>query len=286
MAESTEDILEQIVSILPSLSKAQRKVANYIINEPLDSSFSTVHQLSRKTGASTATIVRLATTLNFEGFIDFQNTLKRYLYRKTTPVSRLENFRPLKSGDDNLLARYHLQCKNLEETMNNLTSEHLHNAAKLLCKAVNIFVIGARSCYSLAHFLYFNINRIFNNCDLINLNDDSYTQVNRMKPGDVLIAATFPRYGRRVVSIAQIAKARRVSVIGITDSYTSPLAEFCDILFRASTYSNNYHNSLMSAMLIVDLLLPLLADSDRKRTKKNLAGIDKILYTFNSFINR
>ena len=111
-----------------------------------------------------------------------------------------------------------LEVRNLQTTCAMLSPETVDQAARTLCEARSIYVIGARSCEGSARFLAYNLDRMFLNTRYIECNPNTAPEmVNRMTEGDVLISIGFSRYVRTVFDVTRLAKEKGVSVIGITD---------------------------------------------------------------------
>ncbi|MGO4076327.1 MurR/RpiR family transcriptional regulator, partial [Staphylococcus aureus] len=64
----------------------------------------------------------------------------------------------------------------------------------------------------------------------------------------------------------EAAKSYGVEVLLITDSYSSPLTKYAQYVLPCSSASAGSHNSVVSAIFIVDYILSALAINDPERT--------------------
>ena len=87
----------QIDAHLPALTPAERRVAAVVADEPEAVAFGTVADVARRSGSSGATVVRLATKLGFDGFVDLQASVREELARRLRPAS--ERIRRPAAGD-------------------------------------------------------------------------------------------------------------------------------------------------------------------------------------------
>ena len=87
----------QIDAHLPRLTKAERRVAAVVADDPEAVAFGTVADVGRRAGASGATVVRLAAKLGFEGFVDLQAAVRDEMARRLRPAS--ERIRRPSPGD-------------------------------------------------------------------------------------------------------------------------------------------------------------------------------------------
>ena len=81
------DILMQIRSDLPSFSKGQKRIANYILESYDKAAFMTASRLGKMVEVSESTVVRFAVELGFDGYPSMQKTLQELVRNKLTSVS-------------------------------------------------------------------------------------------------------------------------------------------------------------------------------------------------------
>ena len=87
----------QIDAHLRRLTPAERRVAAVVADDPEAVAFGTVADVARRAGASGATVVRLATKLGFDGFVELQASVREELARRLRPAS--ERIRRPAAGD-------------------------------------------------------------------------------------------------------------------------------------------------------------------------------------------
>jgi DNA-binding MurR/RpiR family transcriptional regulator len=283
----TKDILSDLVKDISNMTKSQQKVADYIIKNPMQAAFSTVDQLAISVGTSTTTIVRLALFFNYSGYAEFQKDLQENLQKMMSPSTKLEkNYKNHYSKSSILNEIVEIQMENFNNTLKNFNEEMVSKAEGFISSANHIYIAGRRSCYGVSHYLYYNLNRIFGNCNLlVDEGGELAEKIQRIKAGDVLIVVTLPRYVKQIVSIAKIAKEKNAKIIAITDSYISPLVQYSDIFFRIETKSPDFHNSLISAMFIAEVLISATAVKNPESTRKILAETEEILRELDIHIN-
>ncbi|MEG2935059.1 MAG: MurR/RpiR family transcriptional regulator [Clostridium sp.] len=272
------NILTYLQDNISKLSKSQKLVADYIIKNPMEATYSTIETMAQKVGVSTTTIVRLTIALEYSGYAQFQRELQSLLKKQSDPATKLEMNLKTEDVKDNLIQEIvNQQTINLSSTLDGLTDENILKAEKLLTNGRDIYVIGGRSCFSVAHYLYYNLNRIYGNCIL--LSDEGGTlpeKLRKIGKEDVLITLTLPRYIKNVITSTEIAKEKGAAIIGITDGYMSPLADYAEVLFIASCKSLGFHNVTTSLMLIADILISLCTMNNLENVKSNLLELKKI----------
>ncbi|OXS76561.1 MurR/RpiR family transcriptional regulator [Domibacillus enclensis] len=267
---------------ISKLTETQKKVADYIIKNPLDVAFLTVDQLAGLVGTSTTTIMRLTFSVGYSGYTEFQKGLQEILRNRAAPQTRLEaNIKEM--GENNLWGRYvESQIDNIQDTINMVSPELLDQVMDKLVSADRIICTSVRSGLPVAQYLTHGLNRLLGNTQLIlsDVSDWVDTLVN-MTSNDVVIAVSFPRYARRIIDLTETAKKNGVQVISITDSYSSPLMKYSDIVLPCNSSSIAFHNSAVSSMFVADYLISAIAINYPERTKERLDKVNETLTNMN-----
>lgn len=286
-----KDIMNRLEDGITDFTKLQRKVSDYILRNPMQAAFSTVDQLAHEIGVSTTTVVRLAMSLGYSGYTDFQRELQEYMKTKASPSNKLE----LNVSDDavrtdldqtvNEITR--MQISNIEKTYSMLTNEQLEKAAQLISEAKHIYICGSRSCYSVAYHLNYNLERMFGKSDMIVPNMGEVTEkLRRVDREDVLISMSMSRYNRGVVDITRLLKEKGCPAIIITDGYNSPLAPYADVLLLTHCESVDFHNSMVASSYLSELLVGVCTVKNPQLVKKNLKELDKYLSMMNIMMQK
>ena len=133
-------MLAQIESILPNLSKAESKVAAYILEHPKETLDRHIGELSKAIGVSEPTIIRFCRSLGLDGYKSFKLHLARSMPRAgnqlLTDINQSDS--PSKIGYkiiDSAIA-------SLQETRKHLDSPELDKAVQALLRASRIEFYG------------------------------------------------------------------------------------------------------------------------------------------------
>ena len=85
-------VADAINQAFHSLTRAERQLANKILENHPVSGLGTITQIAEKSGVSPPTIVRMVKKLGFKGFPEFQTELRRELEAKITgPIAKHDN---------------------------------------------------------------------------------------------------------------------------------------------------------------------------------------------------
>jgi DNA-binding MurR/RpiR family transcriptional regulator len=275
------NILQHLRNEVKNLTAAQSSIVDYILKNPTESAFLTIEQLARKVGTSTTTIMRLALNVGYKGYVEFQKDLQDLL-RSQVPQVRLKINLQETDKDDLLIKSGQTQINNISGTIEDLSDDTLKEVVQHIISADKIFCTGFRKSYSIAYFLQQGLNRIIGKTRLLMTSDgDLFEQLLDSSSGDLLIAVSFPRYSQPVIDLVKQAKLRNIKVVSITDSYSSPLVPYSDIVLPCRYESIASHNSMIGAMFVADYLISAVSFQLPEETSKRLdevEGIQRAMY--------
>lgn len=285
------DILQEIERLIPKMTNAQRKVAQYILNGPMDAAFSTINQIANAVGVSTTSVIRLAGALGYDAFSDFQKALKEYLQAYAAPINKFslntKNVGPTTDDRSFISDIYQKEIENLNTATTGLSEQTVDAVARKLTGAKNIYVCGVRTSESIARYLAYNFGRMFMNTVFVD--DSPTTMVNCLKhisQEDVLIAVTLSRYNKEVCELAKTCNRQDIPVVAITDSLDSPLIPYSDHHLIGKCSSSAFHNSIVAQIFLCDILIGACSQLDRQRVRENLQKDERIAAQMQHFMRK
>ena len=90
ISNNGQTVKEKINAMLPSFSKGQKKLAEYILENYDTAAFLTAAKLGQKAGVSESTAVRFAMMLGYEGYPQFQEAMAVFLKKRLGSVEKIE----------------------------------------------------------------------------------------------------------------------------------------------------------------------------------------------------
>lgn len=275
---SKDNIFIKIKENIKNLSQSERKVANFITKEPTDIMFDTINELSEKVGTSTTTIMRLASKLGYSGYTELQRDIQNFIKDGKAPQSRLASNLQNIEKDNLWTETVNFHATQLQQFSNQLDEQTLDKAINLIENANLICCTCVRSGLPAGHYFSQNINRIKGNCNLIVADTSDWVdEVVSMNAQDVLVAISYPRYAKRINDFVKIAKNKGVKIIVITDTFSSPLVDYADVILPCDSNSLAFHNSPILSLVVIDYLINALAVKETKKNSSRLDDINEIL---------
>lgn len=236
-----------IKSFYPSLSKQEKKVADYIIEKKGQISYQSLNEITKQINVGEATIVRFVKKIGFAGFQDFKLQIAK------------EDFPLIEIGYDNYIDNIQ---SNIIDTIKNTKSlinkEQLEKSISLISKANRLFLYGVGASGLVAMELE---NKLLRFGKAATAYTDSHFQVMNaaiVNNRDVIIAISLSGSTIDVLDSLSLAKNNGATIIVITNYVLSPIAKLADtVLLTAGRETLLDGGSLIakiSQLYIVDVL--------------------------------
>lgn len=263
--------IENNLSILPP---AQRKIAEYMLENKLESIFLTALQIGKNAGSSEASAIRLASNLGFSSFPEFIKSLQEEAKDQLSTLGRLQMHK-LKPQTGGMVAR--IINSDLEQAglaLSTVNDESIKNLAAKICSSDAIFIIGLRSTRSLSVYMEYYLSWFFSNVFLPTTDTIGNNLVSAPK-NSIVIGISFPRYTRQTVECIALAKKNKFLTAAITDSPFSPLAKAADMSIISPCAHIAHIDSLLIPMGLINTLLIQVAEQLGPKALKRLKELEK-----------
>ncbi len=254
---NVNDLNNRINARYSSMSKGQKMLANYITDNYDKAVFLTAAKLGEIVGVSESTVVRFAMCLGYKGYPDFQKSLEEMVRNKLNTVQRMEVTYGRISQSNVLTTVLSSDAEKIKETMEQLDEAAFSCAVDTILQARKIYVVGIRSCASLASFLAFYLNLMFEDVILLHTSSSSelFEQMVHIDERDVIIGISFPRYSMRTLKAMEFANNRNAKVITLTDSVHSPMNLYSSCNLIAKSDMASIVDSLVAPLSVINALI-------------------------------
>ena len=282
------DILTAIQENEAGFSKNQRKLAKFITESYDKAVFMTACQLGSTTGVSESTVVRFAVELGYEGYPEMQKALQEMVVNRLTTIQRIEVTKNRFGNQDILTKVLQADSSRVRHTLETVDREEFQAAVDAILRAKRIYIMGVRSASTLANFLGYYLNYMFRNVHIVTASGQSemFEQIVGINSDDVMIAFSFPRYSTSTAKGAMYCRSTGATVIGMTDSKASPLAQNCDHMLMVKSDMVSLVDSLVAPLSVTNALIVSLAASREKELSKTFSGLERIWEEYNVYEKR
>lgn len=281
----SSDFIGQIEDSLPKLSKGQRLIAKFIIENYDKAAYMTASVLGAEVGVSESTVVRFANEMGFDGYPGLQSKIRETLRVRLTTVQRMKaaNFRM----DENEILDHVLlaDAEKIKATLETIDRAAFERAVDMILSAKNIYILGMRSSAVLAEFMNYYFGLLFDNIRLIRPAGGSeiFEHLMKVHEDDVFVAISFPRYTTGIVNATEYASKMGAGVIAITDSMSSPIVAHSAVALIAKSEMASFVDSLVAPMSIINAMIAYIGKKKNEEVTETLERLEKVWKEYNVY---
>ncbi|EQG02983.1 helix-turn-helix domain, rpiR family protein [Clostridioides difficile 6041] len=275
--KDSKHLISNIQSQYTRLSKGQKLIAQYILNNYDKVAFMTACKLGETVGVSESTVVRFANALGYSGYPKLQAALQELIKNKLTTVQRVEMAHDY--SDDFAILNKVLKSDidNIRSTLEEIDERAFKEASNKLLRARKIYILGMRSSFVVAQYLGFYLDIILDNVHIIRMDmGDAFEQIVRINEEDVIVAISFPRYSKKSYQIVNYAKEKGAHVISLTDSLFAPVASLADNSLLVKSNMASFVDSLVPALSISNALAISVGMKEKEDIKQHFDDLEQI----------
>lgn len=264
---------------IPSLKRAQRRIAEEIIRDPEQFIAQSISELAARCEVSTGSIVHFCKSLGLRGLPHLKVALARGLSEPLFPSGG--KVRAGSGAGEILEMVFQAHTQALRDTLRLNSPATLEEAVNVLLKARRTFLFSIGLSYPVAYSLYGRMKFMGYPAYI---EYDSHLQLARaaeMGPGDAGLAVSVAGNTSETVECLRLAKERGARTLCITNSIGSPLAEAADIRLYAAPSAVKYFQaplaSRVTQLAVADALLTALGLRRKRQVLTHLRRAEECL---------
>ena len=277
-AEKTEgsDLLVRLNKNYKTLSKGQKQLAAYITENYDRAAFITASKMGRIVGVSESTVVRFAYALGYDGYPELQKSLQELIRNKLTSVQRIQLTGALQPNDV-LRSVLKSDVSNIRATIDSIDNASFNAAINALLEAKKVYIVGLMSAAPLAQFLAYYLGFVMDNVVVVSgAMGNIYEDLFRISSEDVCIGISFPRYSNRTIDALDFARGKDATIIAITDSISSPIAEKAEHALIARSDMAGFADSLVAPLSLINAIIVACSLRRREQVSNTLSQLEGI----------
>lgn len=261
------NILTRIQATTNVLTKAEVKVAQYVLSNPKNVLYTSITDLADACNVGDTTVFRFCKTLKLQGYQEFKMLLAQALSSADTPET--ENFNEVKRTDplENVTRKALISSTSaLNKTFDLIDYSKLSKAVDLLISAGRVLCCGVGS--SLLTALEAT-NKFMRISPKFICNIDSHQQAMSaalLTPNDMVVAISYSGATKDTVEIVKTAKRQGAKVLVITRFEKSPLTSHSNLTLLCGANEGPLQGGSMSGKMSQLFLLDVLYLEYFKRT--------------------
>ncbi|XDB00293.1 MurR/RpiR family transcriptional regulator [Sulfitobacter sp. LCG007] len=279
MPENTLTIADRIQSRLDDLTRAERQLAQSILDNYPASGLGTVSALAKDADVSTPTVVRMVAKLGFGGFPEFQAALREELKAKVKgPIARHDTWAE-GAPSGHVLNRFtEAVIDNIRHSLGQIDPVRFDAACAMLADTTrHLYIVGGRITHTLAEYLFLHMQMIRRDVTHIQSTSNAWPHyLLDVAEGDVFVLFDVRRYEANTLKLAEMARARGARIVLFTDQWRSPAHELSDICFSSRIVVPSAWDSAAATLLLVETMIAAVQDLAWDDTRDRMQRLESM----------
>lgn len=281
LAERETDFRKLVVQRFEELPPQQQTAAEYMLEHLRDVPFLSVPELARRSGASEATIVRLAQRLGYDGFSGLKADLLEALRERVRPPSALgaemETLAATTTADETMAAVARQEVSNIQKSLEELESKAFQQVASALFRADHVYAFGLGISAHLAELLCYLLSQIGLRATPVPTSlSTPLEQLVGLRPTDLLFVFSFPPYSRQTIELVRGAGGRGIPSVAVTDRATAPVATVARHVLTVRTENMMFTNSVGALSVLLNALVTEIAVRHRDHAVEAVSELNRL----------
>lgn len=267
-------VIETIMENYDNIFMAEKKVADFILENPEKAVNSNVSELANYSGVSDGTVIRLCKHIGYDGYYQLRITLSRDLGRKQAADVDMENI-----NEDTVSGLFQVFAANIIAIGKNLDQSKLLECANMIKVSKQVHMVAVGNTSHLAMYMGFRLGRLGVKCTYSMSPEFFLNQVNLADSEELVIAISKSGESKQVVQAMELAKERGLKVIAITGYEYSPVSKLADCVLLSNVVGQyfEYHKNYchINETVVIEALLDFVKNEEKILANK--ADIPEIL---------
>ncbi|RLE23710.1 MAG: hypothetical protein DRJ50_05760 [Actinobacteria bacterium] len=277
------DVEQRLLEKKGVLTPAERRIADVVLRQPQVVGFGTVADLAAASDVGTATVVRFAVKLGYQGFAELQGDVQHGLVGQLRPAA--ERIRDQRDPDKDLVQHHaDVEVGNVRSTLDAVDTQSLRDVVERLADTGHpVLVVSGTASRGVAQQFIGDLGQLRPECSMLDGNEIDVLRTLALAGDDAtVIGLDLRRYDRWLVDALAAARQRRAWIAVITDSVLSPLATSADRAFVLSAASTGPFDSHVGTLALLNLLVVEVAGVRRESASVRLDQLESAWHDSNA----
>lgn len=277
MTDVSLTISDRIQNQLDDLTRAERQLAQSILENYPASGLGTLSALAQDAKVSVPTVARMVQKLGFSGYPEFQTDLREELKAKAkNPIAKHDTWAD-RAPSEHLLNRLtDAVIDNIRHTLGQINPADFDSACEMSADTNHhLYIVGGRVTHTLAEYLFLHMQVIRPQITHIQSTSNAWPHyLLDVKEGDVFIIFDMRRYENNTLKLAEMAHAKGAKLILFTDQWRSPIHQLADISLSCRIVVPSAWDSAVTPLLLLETLISTVQNLTWGGTKDRMEELE------------
>lgn len=279
MSEATLTISDRIQQRLDELTRAERQLAQSIMENYPASGLGPLTALAKDAKVSVPTVARMVQKLGFKGYPEFQAELREELKAKVkNPIAKHDTWAG-SAPSEHLLNRFtDAVIDNIKHSLDQIDPVLFDRACALAADTErHLYIVGGRITHTLAEYLFLHMQAIRPHITHIQSTSNAWPHyLLDVNEGDVFIIFDVRRYENNTLKLAEIAHAKGARVVLFTDQWRSPVHQLAEISLSSRIVVPSAWDSAATTLLLVETMISSVQNLTWGDTKDRMKALEEM----------
>ncbi|WP_198117794.1 MurR/RpiR family transcriptional regulator [Massilia rhizosphaerae] len=261
-----------LLRVLAEGSASNRAIADYVLRNQVRVTALGIEELADACAVSTATISRFARDLGFKNYAAMRGAVAETLQSVLQPVEKLRSTIARRTAKVSpALESLGYAEAALTATSRALAGAQIDSIGAVLTKARTVYVLGFGLSSFLAGALAMHLQPFCRHVVEVAASGGTEVAASHLATvtaRDVLVVVSLPRYTLDAASLTRFARDAGATIVSITDSPASPLAELGHHVLYAHCAHPVLPSSSSAALAVIEALAVALMTSNKANVAK------------------
>ena len=272
VTHTSETIGEEVRERLSEMTPSERRVARTLLATYPTAGLESLPQLADGAGVTGPTVLRFVRKIGFDGYPDFQRSLRREVQARTEGLPSLYRTMGATQGDDAVRRSHEAFVRALDATLasTSLEEDLAHVVALLSDRKRRIWFVGGRFSQLVASYLCMQLRMLRPGCAMVAESPDRRVMDSlEVSRRDALCLFDYRRYQQDTIAAGKVAAEHGAVVVVFTDPWLSPAVEYGRHVLISHADSASPFDSLLGAFALAEVItakvVAALGDAGRSR---------------------
>lgn len=232
------NISENIKKSFIRLSRGQRKVAQFVIDNPTLVATHIASEVGKLIGVSESTVIRFCYAMELSGFNELQEEIKKELMQDVNVKTEDEII--TKKTENTISEIINRDVTSILNTLELIDPLLFEKTIRCLHESDFVYVLGFRQSAPAATYMTSILKSYRRHVRQIQHDmEDIVQQLSNIDSKSLLIIIGVDHVFEDVLTIAKLAKNKNAKVVSITNSSVSSIRDFSNAMFTIQQYKQN-----------------------------------------------
>ncbi|MFC3885456.1 MurR/RpiR family transcriptional regulator [Bacillus songklensis] len=271
----TTSCLGKIRSYYARLSEKEKKIADYILENPERIIHSTINTVAEDLNVADATVFRFCKRIGFKGYQAMKIALASEIM---TPIQQIHEEINEQDNEKTVTEKiFKSNIRTLENTLQILDSSSIKKAVELLLHAQRIEFYGTGGSAVIAMDAYHKFIRAGMKAFVFSDSHFQLMSASQLTEHDVAVVISHSGTNKDTLRILKTAKANGAKTIGMTSFPKSPIGQNVDVALYTISEETEYRSEALASRIgqlsLIDALYVNIAILNKEKAKNSLEKI-------------